>query len=148
MTIPGAPNALASARWRRLIPIAFVTYSFAYLDRSNYSIGAAGGLQRRACTSAPAQSGLLGGLFFLGYFLFQVPAGSFAERRSVQDADVLVADRLGRARRAAGRGHHATGCCSSTGSCSAWSRPSAAGDAGVPDPLVHPAPSAAAPTPS
>jgi len=35
---------LSSARWRRLIPIAFITYSFAYVDRSNYSIGAAGGL--------------------------------------------------------------------------------------------------------
>jgi len=23
-------------RWRRLIPVAFITYSFAYLDRSNY----------------------------------------------------------------------------------------------------------------
>ncbi len=36
--------ALDSSRWRRLIPVAFITYSFAYLDRSNYSIGAAGGL--------------------------------------------------------------------------------------------------------
>ena len=34
---------LNSRRWRRLIPIAFITYSFAYLDQSNYSIGAAGG---------------------------------------------------------------------------------------------------------
>ena len=31
-----------------------------------------------------AQSGLLGGLVFLGYFLFQVPAATFAERRSVK----------------------------------------------------------------
>src|SRR5690348_6253620 len=42
MTVPAA--VLSSARWRRLVPIAFITYSFAYLDRSNYSIGAAGGL--------------------------------------------------------------------------------------------------------
>ena len=27
---------LNSQRWRRLIPVAFITYSFAYLDRSNY----------------------------------------------------------------------------------------------------------------
>jgi sugar phosphate permease len=72
-----------SQRWRRLIPIAFITYSFAYLDRSNYSIGAAGGLTDRLHIS-PAQTGLLGGLFFIGYFLFQVPAGDFAERRSVK----------------------------------------------------------------
>jgi sugar phosphate permease len=74
---------LNSARWRRLVPIAFITYSFAYLDRSNYSIGAAGGLTD-ALHIGPAQSGLLGGLFFIGYFLFQVPAGDFAERRSVK----------------------------------------------------------------
>jgi sugar phosphate permease len=74
---------LNSARWRRLIPIAFITYSFAYLDRSNYSIGAAGGLTN-ALHMTSAESGFLGGLFFVGYFLFQVPAGMFAERRSVR----------------------------------------------------------------
>jgi sugar phosphate permease len=81
MTVSAA--VLSSARWRRLVPIAFITYSFAYLDRSNYSIGAAGGLTDTLHISS-AQSGLLGGLFFIGYFLFQVPAGDFAERRSVR----------------------------------------------------------------
>lgn len=37
---------LSSERWRRLVP-AFVTSSFAYLDRSNYSIGSARGLTDR-----------------------------------------------------------------------------------------------------
>src|SRR6201996_1483000 len=74
---------LNSQRWQRLIPVAFITYSFAYLDRSNYSIGAAGGLTDRLHIT-PVQAGFLGVLFFLGYFLFQVPAGSFAERRSVK----------------------------------------------------------------
>jgi sugar phosphate permease len=78
-----AAEMLASARWRRLIPIAFITYSFAYLDRSNYSIGAAGGLTDRLHITA-TQSGFLGGLFFIGYFIFQIPAASFAERRSVK----------------------------------------------------------------
>jgi sugar phosphate permease len=74
---------MRSQRWQRLMPLAFVTYSFAYLDRSNYSIGAAGGL-KHALHITSGQAGLLGGLFFAGYFLFQVPAGSFAERRSVR----------------------------------------------------------------
>lgn len=79
-----APAAvLSSRRWRRLVPIAFITYSFAYLDRSNYSIGSAGGLNAQLHLT-PGLSGLLGGLFFIGYFLFQVPAGSYAERRSVK----------------------------------------------------------------
>jgi hypothetical protein len=81
--MPATQALLNSQRWRRLIPVAFITYSFAYLDRSNYSIGTAGGLTARLHIT-PAQAGFLGGLFFLGYFLFQVPAGSFAERRSVK----------------------------------------------------------------
>ncbi len=81
--MPASQAMLNSQRWRRLIPVAFVTYSFAYLDRSNYSIGAAGGLTARLHLT-PTQAGFLGGLFFVGYFLFQVPAGSFAERRSVK----------------------------------------------------------------
>ena len=32
---------LASGRWIRLIPIAFITYSLAYLDRANYGFGGA-----------------------------------------------------------------------------------------------------------
>jgi sugar phosphate permease len=78
-----APPPLAAARWRRLLPLAFVTYSFAYVDRSNYSLGAAGGLVRALHISS-GEAGLLGGLFFLGYFIFQVPAAGFAERRSVR----------------------------------------------------------------
>ena len=76
-------TVLTSARWRRLIPLVFVTYSFAYLDRSNYSLGAAGGLKAALHITA-GQAGLLGGLFFIGYFIFQVPAAGFAERRSVK----------------------------------------------------------------
>jgi len=78
-----ASAVLAPARWRRLIPLAFVTYSFAYVDRSNYSLGAAGGLVHALHISS-GQAGLLGGLFFIGYFIFQVPAAGFAERRSVR----------------------------------------------------------------
>lgn len=76
-------TGLSSRRWRRLMPIAFVTYSFAYLDRSNYSLGAAGGLTHDLHMTAGA-AGLLGGLFFLGYFFFQIPAAHYAEHRSVK----------------------------------------------------------------
>lgn len=31
-------------RFRRLIPLAFITYSLAYLDRANYGFGVAGGM--------------------------------------------------------------------------------------------------------
>jgi sugar phosphate permease len=72
---------MLSTRWGRLIPVAFVTYTFAYLDRSNYSIGVAGGLKQDLGLTA-GSSALLGALFFLGYFLFQLPAAHYAENRS------------------------------------------------------------------
>lgn len=33
-------------RWMRLIPLVFITYSLAYLDRANYGFGVAGGMGR------------------------------------------------------------------------------------------------------
>jgi sugar phosphate permease len=74
---------LAPARWARLIPIVVITYSLAYLDRANYGFGAAAGLARDLHIT-PAASSLLGALFFLGYFIFQIPGGLYAEKRSAK----------------------------------------------------------------
>jgi sugar phosphate permease len=70
-------------RWARLAPIVFITYSLAYVDRANYSIGSAGGLAGDLGITGQAGA-LLGALFFLGYFLFQVPAAWYAETRSAK----------------------------------------------------------------
>jgi sugar phosphate permease len=75
-------GAAASQRWRRLIPLVFITYSLAYLDRSNYSIGVDGGLKDSLGLTAQ-WSALLGAFFFLGYFAFQIPAAHYAENKSV-----------------------------------------------------------------
>ncbi|MFT8320283.1 MAG: MFS transporter [Bacillus sp. (in: firmicutes)] len=76
-------KGLAKSRWWRLIPVIFITYSLAYLDRANYSFGAASGLEHDLKITA-ATSSLLGSLFFLGYFFFQVPSANFAEKRSAK----------------------------------------------------------------
>ena len=75
---------VGTSRWGRLIPIAFITYSLAYVDRANYSFGAAGGMAHDLNIDAAASS-LLGALFFLGYFFFQVPAAYYAEKRSAKE---------------------------------------------------------------
>lgn len=77
------PTALGRQRWARVLPIAFVTYSLAYLDRSNYSIGVAAGMKHDLDITGGVAA-LLGALFFLGYFFFQVPLAMYAERRSVR----------------------------------------------------------------
>ncbi|WP_374717176.1 MFS transporter [Geobacillus thermodenitrificans] len=76
-------GTLAKSRWYRLIPVVFITYSLAYLDRANYGFGAAGGLAEDLNISA-ATSSLLGSLFFLGYFLFQIPGAHYAEKKSAK----------------------------------------------------------------
>ena len=70
-------------RWSRLLPAAFVTYSLAYLDRANYGFGAAAGLAKTLHITG-YQSSLLASLFFLGYFLPQVPAISLLQRTSAR----------------------------------------------------------------
>lgn len=77
------PKKLAPSRWLRLIPIVFFTYSLAYLDRANYSFGSASGMAADLNINA-ATSSLLGALFFLGYFFFQIPGATYAARRSAK----------------------------------------------------------------
>jgi MFS family permease len=63
------------------MPAVFVTYSLAYLDRANYGFGAAAGLAQTLHITG-SQSALLGALFFLGYFIFQIPGALYARRTS------------------------------------------------------------------
>ena len=37
-------NNIAPSRWYRFLPVVFITYSLAYLDRTNFGFGAAGGM--------------------------------------------------------------------------------------------------------
>ena len=76
-------NTIAPSRWYRLIPIAFITYSLAYLDRANFGFGAAGGMAKDL-NITPSMSSLLGSLFFLGYFFFQIPGAHYAANKSTK----------------------------------------------------------------
>lgn len=70
-------------RWLHIVPAVFITYSLAYVDRANYGFGAAAGLAETLHITS-ARSALLGSLFFLGYFLFQIPGAAYASRRSAR----------------------------------------------------------------
>ena len=70
-------------RWLRIMPAVFVTYSLAYVDRANYGFGAAAGLAETLHITS-SQSALLGSLFFLSYFLFQIPGTAYARRHSTR----------------------------------------------------------------
>ncbi|GLU55442.1 MFS transporter [Dyadobacter frigoris] len=74
---------LAPKRWFRIIPIVFITYSLAYLDRANFGFAVAGGMADDLNIDK-ATSSLLGSLFFLGYFFFQIPGAHYAASKSAK----------------------------------------------------------------
>jgi sugar phosphate permease len=76
-------NSLSRKRWYRLIPIVFITYSLAYLDRANFGFALAGGMAEDLNITASISS-LLGSLFFLGYFFFQIPGAVYAANRGAK----------------------------------------------------------------
>jgi sugar phosphate permease len=78
-----APSPAQGRRWRRLVPIAFVTYSLAYLDRTNFGIATASGMAASLGIDG-AKSSLLGAMFFLGYFFFQIPGTVLAEKTGIK----------------------------------------------------------------
>lgn len=76
-------NKLTTSRWYRIIPVIFVTYSLAYLDRANFGFGLAGGMSKDLHITSTVSS-FLGSLFFLGYFFSQIPGVYYAENKSIK----------------------------------------------------------------
>jgi D-galactonate transporter len=63
---------------RRIIPFLFICYVFAYLDRVNIGFAA---LQMKGDLGfSDAVYGLGAGIFFIGYFLFEVPSNLLLEK--------------------------------------------------------------------
>jgi ACS family tartrate transporter-like MFS transporter len=63
---------------RRLVAFSFVCYVVAYVDRIN--IGFVSGVLQRELGLSHAAYGFGAGLFFLGYFLFEVPSNLILEK--------------------------------------------------------------------
>lgn len=66
----------------RLMPFLFLLYIVAYLDRINVSFGV---LQMRSQLGLSERAiGRAGGMFFIGYFLFQLPSNLILEKMGVR----------------------------------------------------------------
>ena len=70
-------------RWSLLLPVIFISYSLSYLDRANFSFGAAAGMAKDLGITA-SQNTWLASLFFVGYFLFQIPGALYAQKYSAK----------------------------------------------------------------
>ena len=75
---PAFAAAVLAKVTRRLIPFMFVLYVVAYLDRIN--VGFAALQMRRDLGFADTVYGLGAGIFFVGYFLFEVPSNLIMHR--------------------------------------------------------------------
>jgi sugar phosphate permease len=69
-------------KWMRIIPVAFVMYMLAYMDRINVGV-LLPAMQKDMHLSASA-AGDIAGIFFWGYMLLQIPGGILATRWSAR----------------------------------------------------------------
>jgi len=79
---PKSPTEYERATYRkvtwRLMPFLFVCYIFAYVDRVN--VGFAKLQMQRDLNMSDAVYGVGAGIFFLGYFIFEIPANMILQR--------------------------------------------------------------------
>ncbi|HEX4792761.1 MAG TPA: MFS transporter [Humisphaera sp.] len=83
-TVPSSGARTVPGRTRRfllVLPLAFVTYSLAYLDRVNIGFGEAGGMSKTLNLRGD-QFAFFSASFFFGYVLFQIPGASYAAKHS------------------------------------------------------------------
>jgi MFS family permease len=73
---------MADQRWLRIIPVALIMYTIAFIDRTNVSMALRS--MSRDLGMDPAQAGNVAGAFFWGYLLLQIPAGHLAEQWSAK----------------------------------------------------------------
>jgi sugar phosphate permease len=70
----------APTRWTRIIPVALIMYTIAFIDRTNVSLA----LPRIShdLHLDPQQAGTVAGIFFWGYLALQIPGGHLAKHWS------------------------------------------------------------------
>lgn len=81
-------NRIVHASARRLIPFMMALYTVGWLDRVN--VGFAALTMNRDLGFSPSVFGFGAGIFFLGYFLFQVPASVWIARAGAKRTMFLL----------------------------------------------------------
>lgn len=77
---------MTQQRWRRIIPVALIMYTIAYVDRTNVSLALDPSISSmmRDLGMNDQLKGEAAGIFFLGYMLLQIPSGYWASRWSAR----------------------------------------------------------------
>ncbi|MFW2501658.1 MFS transporter [Clostridium diolis] len=74
---------IPNGRWKHIIPPCILVYIVAFMDRTNISFAIAGGMDKELAMTATI-SGLVSGIFFVGYMVLQIPGGNYAEKKSAK----------------------------------------------------------------
>jgi len=74
--------ARTSIRWVRIIPVALIMYTIAFIDRTNISLALPH--ISRDLHLDPQQAGTVAGIFFWGYLVLQIPGGHLAKHWSAK----------------------------------------------------------------
>jgi MFS family permease len=80
---PVSDTTASGRRFRRILPLAFITYSLAYLDRVNIGFGEAGSMSK-SLHLTKTEFAFFNASFFIGYVLFQIPGAAYAAHRSAK----------------------------------------------------------------
>ena len=94
----GASEAVYSKVNWRIIPLLLIAYMIAYLDRIN--IGYAQLQMKQTLPFGDAVYGIGAGIFFLGYFLFEVPSNLLLEKIGARKTLLRIMVSIGRTGRA------------------------------------------------
>src|SRR5829696_3115347 len=74
----GTQSATVKKVFLRLMPVLFISYILAYIDRINIGFAA---LKMNADLGISAYThGLAAGVFFIGYFIFEIPSNLMLEK--------------------------------------------------------------------
>jgi MFS family permease len=73
-------------RWLRIIPVALIMYTISYVDRTNISLALDPNISTmmKDLFMNDRMKGQVGGIFFFGYMLLQIPGGYWARRWSAR----------------------------------------------------------------
>src|SRR2546428_9296591 len=78
----GSSRWQTSIRWIRIIPVALIMYTIAFIDRTNISLALPH--ISRDLHLDPQQAGTVAGIFFWGYLALQIPGGHLAKHWSAK----------------------------------------------------------------
>src|SRR2546430_13366397 len=78
----GSSRWRTSIRWIRIIPVALIMYTIAFIDRTNISLALPH--ISRDLHLDPQQAGTVAGIFFWGYLVLQIPGGHLAKHWSAK----------------------------------------------------------------